>query len=278
MKELVAGYFDEWAEAISNPDMVARFKQFQNTADAADNMETEQDTGQWRPVYWPREAAAQDFSTMQGQWSCTAWEPVIETAHFDGADELPNGIPATVKRGDTQLAVWRFRGKYYATRQVCPHKRAFVLSDGLVGHDPTRPCSDDAEHQSAAPASAPWISCPNHKRNFDLVGGSCSSDGSLSIATFSAEPRGDGLLYIKPPPLGELDTGLGTTRWRVRKGESGDSPFAELDKKVQLLGRKSRKVNGIKPAVDGPVNGINRTGSETARPAVMAGCGSAPDW
>ncbi|KIE03585.1 nitrite reductase, partial [Metarhizium majus ARSEF 297] len=281
MKDLVASYFDEWAEAIRNPEMVARFKQFQNTPDTVDSMETEQDRGQSRPVYWPKEPAAQDFGSMGGRWSSTAWEPVIEAVYFDGADELPNGISATVKRGDTQLAVWRFRGRYYATQQMCPHKRAFVLSDGLVGHNPAKSCSNGND-KDGGQQSAPWISCPHHKRNFDMRDGSCSNDGSLSIATFSVEPREDGLLYLKLPPVEELDAALGTTKWRVRKGESGDSPFAELDRKMQLVGRKSRRVNGIKPAVNGTLDGsANGTGSENARPALMAGgggCGSAPDW
>lgn len=276
MKELVASYFDEWAEAIKNPDMAAKFKQFQNTPDTIENVETEQDRGQSRPVYWPKESAAESFGTMGSKWSSTAWEPIIETTYFDGADELPNGISATIKRGDTQLALWRFRGKYYATQQMCPHKRAFVLSDGLIGHNPTKGCSNDGT-ESNAPAAAPWISCPHHKRNFDMQDGSCSNDSSLTIATFPVEPREDGLLYLKLPSVEELDAALGTTKWRVRKGESGDSPFAELDRKIQLVGKKARKVNGVKPAVNGAVNGIQ---SEMVRPAVMAGggCGSAPDW
>lgn len=277
MKDLVASYFDEWAEAIKNPDMAAQFKQFHNTPDTVENVETEQDRDQTRPVYWPKDSAAQDFSSLGNQWSSTAWEPVIQTQYFDGADDLPNGISATIKRGDTQLAVWRFRGKYYATQQMCPHKRAFVLSDGLIGHDPNKSCSQDGKQEPSAPEAAPWISCPHHKRNFDMKSGSCSNDGSLSIATFAVEPRGDGLLYLKLPPVEELDAALGTTRWRVRKGESGDSPFAELDRKIQLVGRKSRKVNGIKPTVNGSMNGSS---SEMVRPVVMAGggCGSAPDW
>jgi nitrite reductase (NAD(P)H) len=60
-----------------------------------------------------------------------------------------------VKRGDTHLAVFKVKGRYYAGQQMCPHRRAFALSDGLVGE--TGPdCKD----------SKLCISCPVHKRNF----------------------------------------------------------------------------------------------------------------
>jgi nitrite reductase (NAD(P)H) len=280
MKELVASFFDEWAEAIKDPEMVAKFKQFQNTPDTVETVETEQDRGQSRPAYWPKDSAAQDFSGMGTQWSSMAWEPVMDAVYFDGADDMPNGISAAIKRGDTQLALWRFRGKYYATQQMCPHKRAFVLSEGLVGHNPSKSCSHDdgVENKDAAPAAAPWISCPHHKRNFDMKDGSCSNDSSLSIATFPVESRDDGLVYLQLPPVEELDAALGTTKWRVRKGEAGESPFAELDRKIQLVGRKARKVNGVKPVGNGTIN--TSSASEMARPVVVAGggCGSAPDW
>ncbi|KAG6041274.1 Nitrite reductase [NAD(P)H] [Claviceps citrina] len=277
MQQLVASYFDEWAEAIRDPRLAAQFRQFQNTADSLEAVEVEHDRGQSRPAYWPRESATDNFAGIR--WSSTAWEPVMETLYFDGADELPNGISATIKRGDTQLAVWRFRGRFYATQQMCPHKRAFVLSDGLVGHHPAADGGDKAK-------SSPWISCPHHKRNFDLQDGSCSNDTALSIATFAVQPRPDGLLYLELPPVHELDAALGTSKWRVKRGESGAPPFAQLDAKTaaQLVGRRARKVNnGLKPTPTpaGPV--INATlplplPLPVTAGAAGGGCGSAPDW
>lgn len=276
MKELVSTFFDEWAEAIKDPEMVAKFKQFQNTNDSVETVELEQDRGQSRPAFWPKDSATEQFNGIV--WSSTTWEPVMATSFFDGADDMPNGISATIKRGDTQLAVWRFRGKFYATQQMCPHKRAFVLSDGLVGH--VASASD-----SRGGAAAPWVSCPHHKRNFDLADGSCSNDDTLSIATFAVQPRqDDGMLYLKLPPVAELDAALGTTKWKVRKGESGPSPFAELDAgqmQQQLVGRKSRRANGVKPSPSLLDNSNGTSAAAAAAPMALTaggGCGSAPDW
>jgi nitrite reductase (NAD(P)H) len=47
-----------------------------------------------------------------------SWQPVIKANHFD------NGPPAissaNVKQGNTQLAVFKIKGKFYPTLQVCP--------------------------------------------------------------------------------------------------------------------------------------------------------------
>jgi nitrite reductase (NAD(P)H) len=208
MEELVGTFFDEWAEAIADPKKSAKFQQFANTKDTVENMETEEDRGQSRPVFWAKESVKEDFKNTK--WTSLTWQPMIEASYFVGAETAPNGISANIKRGDTQLAVFKVKGKYYASQQMCPHKRAFVLSDGLIG--------DDAKNNKL------WVSCPYHKRNFELSGeqaGRCNNDDEVSIATFPVEERDDGMVYLKLPPVHELDGVLGTKKWMVKKGESG---------------------------------------------------------
>lgn len=263
MAELVDSFFDEWAEAVASPTIAAKFRQFTNTDERLETMDVEQDRGQPRPVFWAPESATDDFKALRAKWTATTWQPVLEAAHFAGADSLPNGISATVKRGDTQLAVWRIRGKYYATQQMCPHRRAFILSDGLVGEEKR----DDGR------VSAPWISCPHHKRNYDLSKGDCNNDPDMSIATFEVEERSDGHVYLKLPPVEELDAELGTTKWKVKKGEA-KGQFQELDKKIHFLGLRAKKP-AVKPHVELPM----RKPVELVAGA-GGGCGGGPglDW
>ncbi|KAG9248800.1 nitrite reductase-like protein [Calycina marina] len=233
MEELVGSFFDEWAEAIKTPELRKKFAQFNNTGETVQNMELEEDRGQLRPVYWAQDSSKVDFKNTK--WTSLAWQPIIEASHFKGADDAPNGISATVKRGDTQLAVFRVRGKYLASQQMCPHKRSFALSDGLIG---------DSKDKL-------WVSCPYHKRNFELNGeqaGRCQNDEEVSIATFPVEEREDGMVYLKLPPVHELDGVLGTKMWMVRKGESGDNPFAKLDRRIGAngVGMKGRKPEAAK--------------------------------
>jgi len=91
------------------------------------------------------------------------------------------------------------------------------------------------------------VSCPYHKRNYELNGeqaGRCQNDEEVSIATFQVEERDDGMVYLKLPPVHELDGVLGTKKWMVKKGESGEGPFEKLDKK---LGPNSVGMRGRKP-------------------------------
>lgn len=257
MAELVDSFFDEWAEAIRTPAIASKFRQFHNTSDTLPTMEVEQDREQARPVF-AGGSAAEDFASLKDRWSSTTWQPVIESSYFDGADEMPNGISATIKRGDTQLAVWRIQGAFYAAQQMCPHNRAFVLADGLVGQEPSE--------------TSPYISCPLHKRNFDLGDGTCKSDPALSIATFAAEARPDGMLYLRLPPVEELDGALGTAKWIVKKGESdAAAPMTELDRRIGFKGIRGKKP-GVRPLA----------GTKMTKPlellAAGVGCGTTPDW
>jgi nitrite reductase (NAD(P)H) len=298
MQELVDSFFDEWAEAINNPAIAAKFKQFANTDEGLESMEVEQDREQTRPVMWSKESATEDFKSLRQKWSSTTWQPVIEASYFAGADDVPNGISANIKRGDTQLALWRIKGRYYATQQMCPHKRAFALSDGLIGHDADMPPTPpDSPPRSASPVAAngangnngnnnevvkepcgdtkaPWVSCPYHKRNFDLSNGDCKSDTALSIATFDVEERADdGMVYIKLPPVDELDAALGTSKWKVKKGESGEAQFSELDRKIDFRGTR-----GKKPSVR-PYRELPMRRPVAALPSNSGGgCGVAPEW
>jgi len=165
MNELVGTFFDEWAAAINDPERKKAFTQFDNTTETVDTVELVKERTQTRPTYWPTESATNDFRGTK--WSSLSWQPLIKAEHFAGADDAPSGITAQVKRGDTQLAIFRVKGKFYATQQMCPHKRAFVLSDGLIGED------DKGKL---------WVSCPFHKRNYDLNGdnaGKCASGRRL---------------------------------------------------------------------------------------------------
>ena len=180
-----------------------------------------------RDRYWPAESAKEDFRGTK--WSSLSWQPMIEATHFTDA---ATGSSANVKRGDTQLAIFKLKGKYYATQQMCPHKRAFALSDGLLG--------DSADGKL-------WVSCPMHKRNYELKGpeaGKCGNDDSVNIAVFQVEEREDGWVYVKLPPVEELDGVLGTSKWKVTTKDSED-PYAKLDEKLKkdsMKGYKGRKV------------------------------------
>ncbi|TKA81982.1 Nitrite reductase [NAD(P)H] [Cryomyces minteri] len=257
MEDLVGTFFCEWTEVIKNPEKRALFAQFANTKDAVETVEAIHERGQTRPTYWAKESAHNDFRGTK--WSALAWQPLAKTADF--ADSA-TGSSQAIKRGDTQLAIFKVKGAFYATQQMCPHKRAFVLSDGLIGDD--------------VASGKTWVSCPMHKRNYELAGahaGRCGNDDAVNIATFPAEARDDGLVYVKLPPVDELDAVLGTSKWVVRARETED-PYAQLDKKLARLQLKGRK--GVQAS-----HLPNGKGERAAANAILAGgerAAAGMDW
>lgn len=225
MEDLVGTFFCEWTEVLKDPKKRAWFSQFANTSETiVDTIEPTQERGQERPSYWPKDSVTEDFRGTK--WTELSWQPLVKASEFQDVD---TGDSKAIKRGDTQLAVFKVRGKYYCTQQMCPHKRAFVLSDGLIG--------DDLANNKL------WVSCPYHKRNYELSGenaGKCANDESVNIAVFPIEERGDGWLYVKLPSVEELDSVLGTSKFKIKKSETED-PFVALDKKLQRLQLKGRK-------------------------------------
>jgi len=243
MEDLVGTFFCEWTEALRDPEKRKAFEQFANTPDTKEPaVERIEERGQSRPAYWTKESVHDDFKGTK--WSSLTWQPIVEAKKFQ---DVETGSSQTVIRGDTQLAVFKLKGKYYASQQMCPHRRTFGLSDGLVGEVTAPDCKE----------SKLYVSCPYHKRNFQLNGevkfekndagaGSCSNDSSMSIATFPAEEREDGWVYLKLPPIQELDNVLGTSRWTVKRDEA-PNPFESLDKKLGYHKglRAARTISGM---------------------------------
>ncbi|KAI9788176.1 MAG: hypothetical protein M1835_002429 [Candelina submexicana] len=247
MEDLVGTFKCEWTEAIKDPQKRKAFQQFGNTKETSEEAEKVEERAQQRPAYWAKESAHDDFRGTK--WSSLTWQPMISASEFP---DTPTGSSKSVKRGDTQLAIFKLKGAWYATQQMCPHKRTFALSDGLLG--------DDLKSDKL------WVSCPYHKRNFELKGenaGKCNNDESVNIATFPIEVRDDGLVYLKLPPIEELDSVLGTKKWMVKKDETA-SPFEKLDQKLKGL-------KGRKPVEASHLNG-------TGPRAITAGGDGGMDW
>lgn len=253
MNELIGTFFCEWTEVINDPIRRKLFQQFSNTSSTLESIENVDERGQQRPAYWPKKSATEDFRGIR--WTQLAWQPMIEAKCFT---DSPTGCSVNVRRGDTQIAVFKIRNKYYAVQQMCPHKRTFALSEGLIGDD--------------IASSQTWVSCPYHKRNFILNGadaGQCNNDPELSIAAFEAEEREDQWVYLKLPPVEELDERLGTSRWMIKKSES-KNPFKKLDEKL-------KRQKGRKPFEKSDLEG--RSGDkEAARVIIGARAQNGMDW
>lgn len=229
MAHLVDSYHDEWAEVVKDPERRKKFKQFVNTDETQERdsmIEFVDIRGQLRPADWPADGQAQTnwkppkddiFSRSE-----KSWVTVGKTSDF------PPNAAAAILYGDTQLAVFNNaqRGEWYATQNMCPHKQAFVLSQGIIG---------DA-------AGMPKVACPLHKKTFSLESGEEMGDGDLQIITFPVKVEGDDIL-VELPSVEEVDAILGTNGLRVTKSDCVN--LAEDALKVDIK-RTIRKENAMK--------------------------------
>jgi NAD(P)H-dependent nitrite reductase small subunit len=157
--------------------------------------------GQVRPADWPKDGSAQTNWRVPSmdifEHSQKSWIEVGSTTDF-----LPN-VGTPILYGDTQLAVFnnKARGEWYCTQNMCPHKQAFVLSQGMVG---------DRE-------GAPKVACPLHKKQFSLETGEGVGDEELNILTFPVKIVEGGKVLVELPAIPELDAILGTNGLRVEK-------------------------------------------------------------
>jgi nitrite reductase (NADH) large subunit len=194
---------------VKDPNLRKQFDQFANTdrtIEKDDMIEFIDMRGQSRPADWPKDGQPQTNWQAPSQDifanSQKAWVEVGEVSDF-----LPN-VGTPILYGDSQLAVFnnKEKGEWYCTQNMCPHKQAFVLSQGIIG---------DAN-------ATPKVACPLHKKSFNLENGEqIGGDDNLNILTFPVKLEGNKVL-AELPAAPELDAILGTNGLRVKKSDCID--------------------------------------------------------
>jgi hypothetical protein len=76
---------------------------------------------------------------------------------------------------------------------MCPHKRSFVLSRGIIGSQ----------------GNIPKVACPLHKKTFSLETGECLTGDEHSLKVFPVNVVED-QVYLLLPPQQQLDALLAT--------------------------------------------------------------------
>jgi nitrite reductase (NADH) large subunit len=196
MQNVVDTYQCEWKAVLDDPEKRKIFRQFVNTDENEPCIEFVDQRGQQRPGDWPTEFVSLGQSQSldlraqdEPESDETRWVQVGLISDFP-----PDG-GATIKYGEVQIAVFNFvsRGEWYACQQMCPHRKAFVLSRGIIG---------DAN-------GVPKVACPLHKKTFSLENGDCTSDEDYSVRVFPVKVENDAV-FVDLPPIEVLDRLLAT--------------------------------------------------------------------
>ncbi|CAO1621614.1 unnamed protein product [Sympodiomycopsis kandeliae] len=266
MNALVGTFHCEWTELVKDPERKKAFRQFVNTNEAQEVSEKITQRSQQRPADWPEEADALKFDVNDiAQTAAWEWRKVCKYADLDPSEGSTSS--AVIKYGDTQIAVFSIPGRgLRASQNMCPHRRAFVLADGLVGEDSQ---------------GRDYISCPLHKRNYTLShkveeeGGHCN-DPDYQIMTFEAKVDEEGDVVLRLPDTDSLDAVLSTTKWMLRKAKE-ESDILSNDAKGSSI-----EIEGPSKAVEKEVQNVrgSRRGlSEVSNKQQKASCGDMDlDW
>jgi nitrite reductase (NADH) large subunit len=193
IQRLVDTYQCEWAAVVRDPQKRRQFRQFVNTDETESCIEIVSERGQQRPAPWPSEPVSLErFRAMHGH---ALTEEAATWVRVGQVEDFPKDGGAAVKHGQVQIAVFNFasRGEWFACQNMCPHKKAFVLSRGIVG---------DA-------SGVPKVACPLHKKTFSLVTGESLQQEEYRIRTFPVRVEGDDV-FVKLPPVETLDRELAT--------------------------------------------------------------------
>ncbi len=191
MQHLVDTYQCEWKTTVEDPEKVRWFRQFMNTDDAESCIEVVSKRGQQHPANWPSELVSlTQFRDLQQRQIPSGLEQEASTSDEGWVDvgevhDFPIDGGATIRRGKVQIAVFNFasRGEWYACQNMCPHRKAFVLSRGILG---------DAK-------STPKVACPLHKKTFSLNTGESLQGEDYSIRTFPVQIVNNRVLLHLPP-------------------------------------------------------------------------------
>lgn len=199
MQRVVDTYRCEWRDVVEDPAKQLRFRQFVNTPENEPEIEFISERGQSRPADWPTDGELTQLAIP----AKTTIDADRTWVRVGSIKDFPIDGGSTIRYGYAQIAVFRFasRGEWYATSNMCPHKREFVLARGILG---------DARGE-------PKVACPLHKKTFSLKTGQCLTGEPCSIDTFPVKVEGDDVLLLLPPP-GRLADGPAVEQRRCGDG------------------------------------------------------------
>lgn len=101
----------------------------------------------------------------------TVMETEVDTWYKVAAvEDFPSNGGVCLEYKGLQVAVFNFsrRREWYATQNLCPHKKQMILSRGMLGSD----------------GKEPKVACPFHKQTFSLKNGNNLNGDHCALATY----------------------------------------------------------------------------------------------
>lgn len=95
--------------------------------------------------------------------------------------DFPNDGGLCINYEGLQIAVFNFsrRNTWFATQNLCPHKKQMILSRGMLGSE----------------GEEPKVACPFHKKTFSLKSGKNLNGDECDLATYPVKVE-NGMVYV----------------------------------------------------------------------------------
>lgn len=108
-------------------------------------------------------------------------EEVIDWYPASNVENFPTNGGLCITYKGLQIAVFNFtrRDEWYATQNLCPHKKQMILSRGMIGSD----------------GEEPKVACPFHKKTFSLKSGANLNGDECDLSTYPVKVE-DGVVYV----------------------------------------------------------------------------------
>ena len=112
------------------------------------------------------------------------------------ADEIPPGGRKIVVpfRGRAGIGVFNIGGRFYALRNICPHKRGPLCTGEVAGRGAAQTPPSVSGGMVDYERDGTILRCPWHAWQFDIASGQCLVDPKVRVKTWRVFVDGDDLV------------------------------------------------------------------------------------
>ena len=112
------------------------------------------------------------------------------------AAEIPVGGRLIIVpfRGRAGIGIFNVKGRFYALRNICPHKRGPLCTGEVAGRSATFAPPSLTEGFVDYEREGEIIRCPWHAWQFDIATGECLVDPGMRVKTYPVVVDGENLI------------------------------------------------------------------------------------
>ncbi len=97
-------------------------------------------------------------------------------------------------RGRAGIGIFNIGGRFYALRNICPHKRGPLCTGEVAGRGTAQTPPSVSDSHIDYEKDGQILRCPWHAWQFDIASGQCLVDPTVRVKTYPVLVDGDDLV------------------------------------------------------------------------------------